>query len=180
MQNVANAEQFRTLTLPAWNVKAVSFQLALLVLAALVLPAAAHMFGLPVRTLLPMHWPILLAGVCYGWRSGLIIGMCAPVFSYFVSGMPPAFMLPAMTLELAVYGFVAGISREWFKLGWLASTFAALVIGRVIFLGYVFAAGAASLPFLAYLQAAMLPGLAGVLGQLILIPTIARKWVGSK
>jgi hypothetical protein len=180
MQYSAVSTGQSALTIPAWNVKAVTIQLLLLIAASFVLPAAAHAIGLPVRLFLPMHWPVLLAGLCYGWRSGLAIGLAAPAVSYLLSGMPPMFMLPSMTLELAVYGFVAGFSRERLKLGWIASTLAALIVGRLAFLGFTFATGAGSQPFLSYLQAAMVPGLAAALGQIVLLPLIARGWVGRK
>ncbi len=169
-----------TLTLPAWDVKAISLQLILLLSAAFVLPSIAHALGLPVRMFLPMHWPVLLAGLCYGWRSGLIIGLSAPAVSYLISGMPPIFMLPAMTFELAAYGFVAGFARERFRLGFFTSLLVALISARALFVGYLFATGTISQPLIAYLQAAMLPGAIGAIGQLIALPLIARKWVGSR
>ena len=169
-----------SLTLPAWNIRAVTAQLLLLIAAAFILPAASHAVGLPVRGFLPMHWPVILAGLCYGWRSGLIIGVSAPFVSYMLSGMPPLVMLPPMTLELAAYGSIAGIARERFALGWFTSTLTALVAGRLIFLGFAFATGAVKQPFLIYLQAAMLPGILAAVGQLIALPIIARWWVGKK
>lgn len=170
----------RSLTLPAWGTQAVVIQLLLLISASYVLPSVAHAMGIPVRTFLPMHWPVLLAGLVYGWRSGLLIGLSAPLASYALSGMPPLFMLPAMTVELGVYGLATGVAREVLKLGWFLSTLAALAVGRVIFLGYVFATGSVSQSFVPYVQAAMTPGLIAAVGQLIALPFIARRWVGTK
>lgn len=167
-------------TLPAWQVKAVTVQLLLLISAAFVLPALAHATGLPVRSLLPMHWPVLLVGLCYGWRSGLLVGLTAPALSFVISGMPPVYMLPAMTIELVAYGFLAGFFREHVRFGWLLSTGLALIGGRLVFLGFVFALGAVSTPFAEYLKAAMLPGLIGGTAQLILLPLIAGWWFRSQ
>ena len=64
-------------TLPAWRLRALLFQ-ALLIVAAVVLPAVAHLSGAPVRILLPMHWPVLLAGLVYGWRGGGAVGLADP------------------------------------------------------------------------------------------------------
>lgn len=164
------------LTLPAWQVKAVTVQLLLLISASFILPALAHATGLPVRSLLPMHWPVLLVGLCYGWRSGLLVGLAAPALSFVISGMPPVYMLPAMTIELAAYGFLAGFFREQVRFGWLLSTGLALIGGRLVFLGFVFALGAVSTPFAEYLKAAMLPGILGATAQLILLPIIAYWW----
>ncbi len=178
--SVQNGQAIRSLTLPFWGVKAVTVQLLLLVSASFLLPALAHASGLPVRTLLPMHWPVLLVGLCYGWRSGLLVGLAAPALSFAISGLPPFYMLPAMTIELAAYGFLAGFFREHVRFGWLLSTGLALVGGRLVFLGFVFALGAVSTPFAEYLKAAMLPGLLGATAQLILLPLIAGWWVRSE
>ena len=180
MQTTADPKEFGAITLPAWESKAIVLQLLLLFSASIVLPSAAHALGLPVRTFLPMHWPVVLAGLCYGWRSGAIIGLSAPALSYLLSGMPPVLMLPAMTLELGVYGFIAGLSRQILKLGWFSSTLLALLAGRGFFIGYVFATGAVSSSFVNYLQTAMIPGLIGALGQVIALPLIARRWVGTR
>lgn len=169
----------RNRTLPAWGIKAVSFQFILLLSAAFILPAVTHAIGLPVRWLLPMHWPVILAGLCYGWRSGAVIGIGAPIVSYLFSGMPPAFMLPSMAFELGVYGCLAGLSKEGFKLGNFASVIISLIGGRIAFLSVVLLTGAISLPFLQYLQTAMLPGLPAAVAQVALLPIIAKWWVGQ-
>ena len=168
------------MTLPAWNVKAVTIQLFLLVAASFILPAASHAVGLPVRGFLPMHWPVILAGLCYGWRSGLMIGAAAPLASNMLSGMPPLPMLPPMTLELAAYGAIAGIARQRLRFRWFMSTLTALIAGRFIFLGFAFSTGAINQPFLTYLQVAMLPGIPAAIGQLIALPLIARWWTGKE
>src|SRR5687768_13483244 len=142
MQYSAASPAMNAATLPAWNLKAVTIQLLLLATAALALPALAHALGLPVRVFLPMHWPVILAGLCYGWRSGLLIGLSAPAFSYLVSGMPPAVMLPAMTFELAAYGLIAGACRQRLKLGFVLSTLITLVAGRILFISLALATGA--------------------------------------
>lgn len=169
----------RPTVLPAFTVNAVLVQIVLLASAALLLPAAAHLTGLPVRQLLPMHWPALFVGLCYGWRSGAVIGLLAPITSFLISGMPPAFMLPAMTVELAAYGFLAGFSREYLRLNYFLSMAVALVGGRIVFLGIALAFGSIVQPFYEYLMAAMLPGLPAAIAQLILLSLAARLWVGN-
>jgi hypothetical protein len=164
-------------TLPALEFKAVTVQFLLLLTAAFVLPAAAHASGLPVRVLLPMHWPVLLVGLCYGWRSGLLVGLAAPGLSFLLSGHPLPHILPAMTIELAAYGFFAGFLRQRLHIRAFYSTAAALIGGRIVFIGSVFAMGAVSTPFAEYLKAAMIPGLAAVAAQAILLPPLAEWWV---
>ena len=161
------------LTLPAWGVKPVAIQFLLILAAAFVLPAAAHATGLPVRILLPMHWPVLFIGLVYGWRSGLIAGAAAPLISFAFSGMPPAFMLPSMMFELAAYGFLAGAFREIFRLNVFVAMALALIGGRIIFLAVTFATGAVTQTFGAYFMAAMVPGLYAAAAQLIILPILA-------
>ncbi len=166
--------------LPAFGVSAIAVQIGLLAAAAFVLPAAAHLVGLPTRALLPMHWPVVLAGLCYGWRSGALIGLLAPFTSFLLSGMPPPHILPAMTIELAAYGFLAGFARQNLRLGWLASSAVSLIGGRVVFLAVVLMLGSISIPFADYLVAAMLPGIPVAVAQLLILSLAARWWVGTR
>ncbi|HMO80251.1 MAG TPA: ECF transporter S component [Pyrinomonadaceae bacterium] len=177
---VVEERSSQSLTLPAWGVVPVTVQLLLLVSASFVLPVAAHLAGLPVRSLLPMHWPILLIGLIYGWRSGLAAGLLAPILSFAVSGMPLPHILPSMTVELAAYGLVAGVMRQAFGLNLFLSVGIALVTGRIVFLLVVFSTGAVSQGFSEYLAAAMAPGLYAALGQFILLPLIAMAAVGKR
>jgi niacin transporter len=152
----------------------------LLVASALLLPAVAHLMEIPVRILLPMHWPVILAGLCYGWRSGLLVGLASPAVSYLLSGMPPPAILAAMTLELAAYGFLAGFFCETVRLGRWPATALALIGGRLLFVAAATASGAIAGPILEYLKAALVPGLPAALAQLLLLPPIAGWWVGRE
>lgn len=164
-------------TLPTWRLRALSIQGLLLVSAAFLLPAAAHVAGLPVRILLPMHWPVILVGLCYGWRSGALIGLASPGLSFVLSGMPLPAILPAMTLELAAYGFLAGFFRETLRLSWPLSTALSLLGGRVLFVTFAVATGSVNALIPEYLKLALFPGLASALGQFLLLPLAAGWWV---
>lgn len=165
-------------TLPLWRVSTVIWATALLALAV-VLPSLAHLTGLPVRTLLPMHWPVILAGLVYGWRGGMMVGALSPVVSFAFSGMPfPPMILP-MSVELAAYGAVTGFCRESLRLNGFVSVLVGLLVGRVVFVATVVIAGSVSQPLAAYLQAAMLPGIIAALAQMVTLPFIARWWVKS-
>ena len=63
-----------------------------------------------------MHVFVIIAGLLFGWRAGLIVGFCTPLVSYIISGMPVAPILPQIIIELSAYGFTAGILRERFNL----------------------------------------------------------------
>ena len=169
-----------TLTLPALRPRALTIQFGLLLAAAWLLPAAVHLAGLPVRVLLPMHWAAILAGLCYGWRSGAAIGALAPIVSYMLSGMPRPAVLPAMTLELAAYGFFAGFVLQVLQRGRLQAALASVIGGRLVFLAVMVVTGALTTPLPVYLENAMLPGLAAGVAQAILLPLLAAWWVSRE
>lgn len=164
-------------TLPDLGLRAISTQAVLLALSAAVLPAVSHFAGLPVRWVLPMHWAVILAGLIYGWRAGALIGLLAPVASFLLSGMPLPHILPAMTVELAVYGFVVGFARQVWRRGGVGSAAIAIVAGRLVFVAMALATGAATPTLTAYLNAALLPGLVAAAAQILLLPLAAQWWV---
>ena len=138
--------------------------------AAVALPAMAHLMGLPVRWLLPMHWPVILAGLLYGWRGGLIVGLLSPASNWLLTGYPLPLKLLPMMLELAVYGGLTGwlVERGWRS--WKAMTLS-LVAGRVVFLGTILTLGATDgMGFWTFTGAAVLPGLAAGAVMVVILP----------
>lgn len=163
-------------TLPLSGLRAYAFQVSLIG-AAVILPLIAHLSGAPVRYLLPMHWPVVLAGLVYGWRSGALTGFLAPIVSYFISGFPLPSILPSMTLELLTYGLIAGFLRERTALNPWLSVAIALVAGRTVFIASVLLGNVVTTNHLEYFQAALLSGLIAGLGQIALLPILANWWV---
>ena len=163
-------------TLEFWGIRSLSFQ-ALLIIAAVALPVAAHLSGAPVRILLPMHWPVILAGLVFGWRGGAIVGFLSPFASYLISGMPLPGILPAMTAELAVYGLIAGLFREKFSANAFISVATAVVVGRIVFALIVLFTVTPSASFGSYFQAALVPGIPAAIAQIVFLPLIAGWWV---
>jgi niacin transporter len=158
------------LTLPYNTPKAFLCEAGLLGAAAL-LPAFCHLLGAPGSVFLPMHWPVLLAGLAYGWRAGLAVGAGAVISSFVLSGMPPSGLLPFMLPEVALYGFTAGFCREILKQNCFVSLLAALVLGKLVYALLAFAAlGKLSFMF-------VLPGAGAVAAQLALLPAAAEKWI---
>jgi len=150
---------------------------ALLVGAAVALPVCAHLAGAPVRLLLPMHWPVILAGLVFGWRGGLLVGLLAPGASYLLSGYPLPPVLVQMSLELATYGGIAGLMRERLRANGFVSVAAALIAGRLVFAGSSLVLMGATGSTLSYLGAALAPGLiAGVL-QVFALPPLGGLWI---
>jgi hypothetical protein len=163
------------LTLPWLGVRPLTFLLGLIG-AAVLLPAIAHVLQLPVRWLLPMHWPVILAGLVYGWRAGVVAGLLSPLVSFALSGMPPQPFLPTMTAELAAYGLLAGVLRSSVRMNAFASVALALVAGRLVAIGASLVLGAA-LPALLPTYG---PGVPAALAQVVLLPLLAAWWVRSE
>ncbi len=151
--------------------------LAGLIIVAVALPPICHLAGVPVRWFLPMHWPIVLAALVYGWRGGAIVGILAPLVSYVISGYPLPVKIPPMTVELAAYGVLIGVFRERLHLNGFLATTLGLVCGRILFLGVILLTAANEVPFGQYLAVAMVPGLLAVALQVAILPPIAARWV---
>lgn len=101
------------------------------VLLDVLVPWGCHQFHLAGPTFLPMHIFVLLAGLLFGWRAGLIVGLLTPLTSYAISGMPVLRILPQIVIELSVYGLVAGILRERLNLQVIWSLLGAMISGRL-------------------------------------------------
>jgi len=166
-------------TLAFSGIRAFVFQF-LLIAAAVLLPLISHVSGVPVQILLPMHWPVILAGLVYGWRAGFLTGALAPVVSYLLSGFPLPDILPSMTAELLTYGFVTGLLREHMRLNPFLSVSIALVLGRIVFVLSVLLANSAVTHYLEYVQAALTPGLFAAIFQIALLPFLANWWIGQE
>jgi len=94
-------------------------------------PWLFHQFYLAGPTFLPMHIFVLLAGLLFGWRAGLVVGLFTPLVSYAISGMPVLAILPQIIVELSIYGLIAGILREKFNLRVIWSLTGAMIAGRL-------------------------------------------------
>ncbi len=159
------------------------FSASLIALAAAVtLPQAAHLLGYATGTgnaigsiLLPMHFAIIALGLFAGPYAGLVAGALSPVVSYLLTGMPSVAVLPFMVAELAGYGFAAGLiaSKDVHPALKVAFT---LVAGRLLrtFVTAIAVAGFGANAGIADVWTAVVPGIPGILLQLILIPVIVR------
>lgn len=107
---------------------------AAFVMLAVFVPWVFHQFHLAGPTFLPMHIFVLIAGLLFGWRAGLLVGLFTPLVSYFISGMPVLNILPQVVIELSAYGFIAGILREKYHLRTIWSLLGAIIGGRLALL----------------------------------------------
>ena len=112
---------------------------SMLIAIGVVLPMVFHMIptGIAGRALLPMHIPVLIAGLIVGPVYGFAAGLVTPLFSSMITGMPIAGLpLYRMMVELSVYGVVAGIAMRFIHTRRLAfdlyiSLVAAMLLGRI-------------------------------------------------
>lgn len=142
-----------------------------------VVPMAFHAIPNAGMVFLPMHIPVLLCGMLCGWPFGLTCGLLGPLLSSVITGMPPAATLPAMMVECAVYGAVAGILMKHVRTGKLyldlyIALIPAMIAGRVISgiaKALIFAPGTT---LAAWATASFVTALPGILIQLLLIPAL--------
>lgn len=144
-----------------------------------VLPMAFHMVGAGGSILLPMHVPVMIAGLFLGARRGLIIGVLTPVLSSSLTGMPPAMpVLPVMMTELAVYGFIGGYLYQGQRLPLWAALIGAMIVGRVAAMLAAFCMVSVfdvNLSPLVYVTGAVIKGLPGIMLQMAIIPIIVKR-----
>ncbi len=156
---------------------------AVFVSLAVATPWIFHQFYLAGATFLPMHIFVLVAGLLFGWRAGLAVGLFAPLVSYAVSGLPALMILPQIVVELSVYGLAAGILRERFNLRNIWALIGAMVAGRLALLlaaSIIYLVGAVYSPLgagkspLAMLWTVVSLGWPGILIQLVSIPLVIK------
>ena len=152
---------------------------ALFVALAVVFPMAAHALGLPVFAILPMHWTILLAGMIYGWKAGLLAGLAAPAANLAITGMPIPALLPLMTIELGIYGLLAGLFARSRRINIFAGLFITLIAGRAAFAFTALLLGRVNGGLGEFLQASFAAGLPAAAAQIVLLPIIAAGISGA-
>ncbi len=169
------------------DIRSYAFTLVFILLDVAV-PRLFHQFNLAGPTFLPMHILILVAGLIFGWRAGLIVGLLTPLASYFVSGMPVLPILPQTLVELSSYGLVAGTLREKFKVRVIWSLLGAMAAGRLAVFLFVLvlfiSAGKIYSPLgqeatpLTAVWSVIKQGWPGMLIQLVLIPVFI--WLAGR
>ncbi|MGV8145897.1 MAG: ECF transporter S component [Alkaliphilus sp.] len=157
---------------------------ALFIALGVLFPQLFHLVGFGGPVFLPMHIPVLLAGLLVCPIAGLYVGLITPILSYFLTGMPPLSppILPIMFLELATYGLVAGILYRKLKLNIFISLIGAMVSGRIMY-GFVLIVMlnifSIQLPPALTVKAAIITGMPGMLIQLIFIPILVKSLAGG-
>ncbi|WP_312421276.1 ECF transporter S component [Anaerospora hongkongensis] len=155
---------------------------AVFVAFGIILPIMFHFVGAIGSIFLPMHIPVLMAGLFLGPVSGFTVGVMAPMLSSLLTGMPPLMpVLPLMTLELAVYGALSGYLYREHRLPLIVALITALIAGRVAALAGVWGLAnllQVKLTLLVY-AAGFAKGLPGIVVQLIVIPFLVKRLESS-
>lgn len=156
---------------------------ALIIACAVVLPQLFHLSGIPNSgvAFLPMHIPVLIGGFVLGPLFGALIGLLSPLVSSLLTAMPAPSRLPFMMIELAGYGFFAGLMYQHLgffrrKFGTYISLVSAMLFGRVLYSLAAFVAAAVfhvekAGGILAGVNATV-TGFAGIVIQLMFIPPL--------
>jgi riboflavin transporter FmnP len=157
----------------------------ILVALGVLIPVIFHVTGVGGTIFLPMHIPVLFAGIILGPGLGALVGLLCPVLSHLLTGMPPVSpmpIMPLMVVELAVYGAVMGFLTHRIRSIWV-SLVGAMVLGRVALgLAVAVIAPLYNVPLqpLTYVQGAIASGLPGIVIQLLLIPPVAQRFFLSR
>ena len=157
---------------------------ALAITVAVALPQLCHLLGgqLGLGTalgemLLPMHLPVMLAGLLWGPWVGFACGVLSPVVSFALTGMPLAAMVPFMTVELAVYGLSAGLLSKT-NLPTLLQVALTQVAGRVaraaVLAAAIYGFGFDRLP-ISIVWTSITAGVVGIVIQWAVLPLAARE-----
>lgn len=127
----------------------------------------------------PMHIPVLLCGFVCGPFWGALVGAITPLLRSLILGMPPLFpVATAMAIELAAYGFLAGLLYTILPkklINVYVSLILAMLIGRVVWglaMAILMGLSGGSFGFQAFLAGAFINAWPGILLHLIIIPPI--------
>lgn len=148
---------------------------ALCMALGLVLPMLFHILGAG-STFLPMHIPVLLCGLLFGWQYGAICGSIIPLLSALLTGMPPLFPIaPAMMLELCTYGILTGVFYQKLRWNIYPALICSMLGGRVvsgIASAIFFGMADKTYGFAAFISGSFVDALPGIIIQIVLIPVI--------
>lgn len=159
--------------------KALNFIFSALFMAiGILLPVVFLQFGMSGSVFLPMHIPVLLTGFLLGEKEGLLVGLATPLLSSLMMGSAGSnHMLMITVLELACYGFLAGILYKRINLNIFTSILLTMLLSQLFVALTVFMMGKIfgfNLDSSSYVISAIYTGLPGIVMQLILIPLLIK------
>ena len=115
---------------------------AMLLAVGLVLPFITGNIQAIAKIISPLHIPVLICGLCCGWKWGLGLGIVLPLLRGLLFGIPvfPTSALP-MAFELGCYGLLTGLLYPLFLKAFkkknhlpamLCALVTAMVLGRFV------------------------------------------------
>ena len=154
-------------------------QVSLLLAIGMILPFFTGQIPSLGSKLLPMHIPVLLAGIICGWQYGLFIGFVLPLFRSIIFGMPPLFPIAvAMAFEMAIYGAVIGILYRIFpkkNIYIYISLLISMIAGRIVWGSvsmFLFGLNGSTFTWKLFVAGALVNALPGIIIQIIIIPIL--------
>lgn len=153
---------------------------AICIALGVVLPVLFHSIPRSGQIFLPMHLPVLLAGLLAGPGWGMVAGILTPLISTWITGMPPVGpILFAMLFELAAYGLVSGLVFRMVRTKLLVldiyiALITAMLAGRVVYglvNAFIFSAGT-GYGLQAWMTSSFVTGLPGIALQLVFVPLL--------
>jgi len=146
----------------------------------IIFPILFHSFGASGSIFLPMHFPVLIAGLFLGSYSGFIVGVLTPIISSFLTGMPPVMpVLPVMVVELSIYGVVSGYVYRRKSRNLLIALLCSMLAGRMAatIIVYIMATMLhINLSPIAYITTGVVTGLPGIMIQFITVPLLVKRF----
>jgi len=159
---------------------------AVCIALGVVIPFFIHPFGWSPRVILPMHFPVFLGGMLLGPAYAAMVGVLTPALSMGLTGMPTAAQTLRMMPELAVYGLTTslmlrllpalpGLSKQAGRIAALViAMLVAMVAGRLTYVGVsMLTAGVQEFRY--YMLILVIPGIPGIIAQLVIVPPLAYK-----
>lgn len=151
---------------------------ALYIALGLVLPFVFHAVPSGGTIFLPMHIPVILAGLTIGVLYSVLVGLLTPILSFFLTNMPTSVVLPGMTLELITYALACSllikvIKTKYSYLNVYLTLIIAMLLGRAVSgltNAFIFQAG--TYTFKTWVSLSFVTAIPGIIIQLVLIPNL--------
>lgn len=139
-------------------------------------PIMFNMIGMSGSVFLPMHIPVMLAGIVCGAFYGMTAGIVVPFISSFISGTPAIYPVAVyMAFELAAYGILCGLLSR--RLGIILTLAISMIGGRLVLaVAQLILLGAAGRQFTleGFITASFITAVPGIILQFVAVPVIVR------
>jgi len=152
---------------PQWKVRNLILT-GMFIAMGIMLPIAFHAFGGLGPKLLPMQFPILLAGYFLCPQYAVAVGVLTPILSGLLTHMPPVLpAMPCLVIEFGAYALflsVLKINNKYLKL------LVTLALGKTVLLAFALT----SPMFWGFAVAQLTNGFIGMIWQIVLVPIVVK------